>query len=141
MNSMNENQNQDNQTNQTNDSHCLIDIDLPDIEILTIQREENGDYIIHVKSTLCGTNCRKCGQHTTKYRKTGRLIKLRELPIFGSNVFIQIKPIFYHCQRCHANTVQKVEWYKTRSPNTLRFEEHILLQLVNSTVQDVAKKE
>ncbi len=36
---------------------------------------------------------------------------------------------------------QKVEWYKERSPNTLRFEEYILRQLINSTVQDVAQKE
>ena len=47
----------------------------------------------------------------------------------------------YKCSRCNTTTAQKVPWYKERSPNTLRFEEHILLQLINSTVQDVAKKE
>ena len=127
--------------NKNKNTDFFINIDLPDVEIIDFERQEDGDYMISVQSTLCGTNCRKCGQYTTEYRKTGREIKLRDLPLFGAKVFIKIRSIFYKCKRCNTNTVQKVEWYKTRSPNTLRFEEHILGHLINSTIQDVAKKE
>lgn len=63
------------------------------------------------------------------------------LPICGNPVFIKLNPVQYKCKCCKLINTQKVEWYLQRSPNTLRYENHILRQLVNSTISDVSIKE
>jgi transposase len=57
--------------------------------------------------------------------------------------FIRIRPVRYQCTDCNGNptTTQKLPWYDERSPHTRAYEEHILLELINNTVEDVSIKE
>jgi transposase len=38
-------------------------------------------------------------------------------------------------------TTQKLDWYEIKSPHTKAYDRHLMLQLVNSTVEDVRRKE
>ncbi len=59
------------------------------------------------------------------------------------------RPIFslrlprFQCQECREKptTTQQVPWHERRSPNTIAFEKHILLELMGSTVEEVALRE
>ncbi|MGB0385206.1 MAG: hypothetical protein ACPGWR_10315 [Ardenticatenaceae bacterium] len=131
---MNDKQNQ-------NETQFMIDLKLPNVSIIGVKINEDRAYNISVRSTFIGTKCRICEKYITKFHANEREISLRDLPVFGNQVFIKICPKRYKCDDCNTTTTQQLEWYYQRSPNTKRFEEHILLQMINSTIQDVAKKE
>ncbi len=61
----------------------------------------------------------------------------------GRYVYIRIRPARYQCTHCKGNptTTQKLTWYEPRSPHTIAYEEHVLRELVHSTVLDVSIKE
>ena len=72
-----------------------------------------------------------------------REITSRHLPILGRKTYIRLRPVRYQCLYCHGNptTTQQLSWYTPKSTYTKVYEAHILLKLVNSTVQDVCMKE
>ncbi|MEA3281700.1 MAG: ISL3 family transposase [Euryarchaeota archaeon] len=59
------------------------------------------------------------------------------------NTYIYIRPARYQCTHCNGNpvTTQTLNWYDPRSPHTKTYEGHVLLEMVNSTVEDVSIKE
>ena len=120
-----------------------ISLDIPGIEIEKIEITENGDKIITVVSTVEGTRCHKCGREIIKPYGYGRPIKLRHLSILGMKTYIRIRPARYQCTHCADKpvTTQTLNWYYPRSPHTKAYEEHIMLEMVNSTVVDVSIKE
>ncbi|HJH25776.1 MAG TPA: ISL3 family transposase [Methanophagales archaeon] len=120
-----------------------IPLDIPDIEIENIEINKEGDIIITVRSTVKGTRCHKCGRGITKLHCHDREITLRHLSILGRKVYIRIRPARYQCTHCSGNptTTQKLQWYEPRSPHTIAYEEHVLRELVGSTVSDVCIKE
>lgn len=120
-----------------------IPLDIPDVNVLKVETNEAGDVIITVESTQEGTRCGKCGREIGKFHGHDEEIQLRHLSILGRKVYIQIRPKRYQCRDCEGEptTTQRVAWYDPRSPHTKAYEEHVLLQLVNSTVQDVSIKE
>nr|QNO42541.1 hypothetical protein MMHALIEK_00016 [Methanosarcinales archaeon ANME-2c ERB4] len=118
-------------------------LDTPNTEIESIEVNEENDVIITVRSTIDVTRCRKCGRKINKLHGHDEAILLRHLPILGRKTYIRIRPARYRCTHCEGKptTTQKLHWYKERSSCTIAYEEHILLQLVNSTVSDVSIKE
>jgi transposase len=120
-----------------------IPLDLPDIEILDIKQNKRGDYLITIESTLDSTACRQCGRKLTQCIGHDRTINLRHLSILGHAVYLRLRPKRFKCPYCsdEPTTTQHLSWYQPKSPHTKAYEEHMLLQLVNSTLQDVALKE
>ena len=125
-------------------AEITISLDIPDVEIMDIEINiEKSIIIITVKSTVEGSRCYKCGRKINKPHGHDREIKLRHLSILGMETYICIRPARYQCTHCKdkPTTTQKLQWYNQRSPCTIAFEEHILLQLTHSTVEDVSIKE
>jgi transposase len=118
-------------------------LDIPDIEVIGIERTKNGDYYISVQSTQKGTICRKCGKLIDNFHGYDKEIVLRHLPILDNKVYIKIKPVRYRCSYCQdkPTTTQTLSWYTPRSSYTNAYEEYILRCLINSTVEDVSIKE
>ncbi len=122
--------------------HFEISLDIPDVTIEHVEITEQA-IIITVKSTIKGGICRKCGKTTSKFHGHGDEMTLRHLPILGKKTCIRIRPVRYQCLHCKSRptTTQKLPWYVQRSPHTKAYDEHILLSLINSTVEDVSLKE
>ena len=120
-----------------------IPLDIPDVEIENVEITKNGDMIITAVSTVVGTRCHKCGREIIKPYGYGRPIELRHLSILGMNTYIRIRPARYQCTHCAGKpvTTQTLNWYDPRRPHTKAYEEHIMLEMVNSTVVDVSIKE
>lgn len=133
-------------SNQPSDSATVqitLPLGIPDVKVLGVETNESGDIVITVESTIEGTKCRKCGQVITKFHGHDEPITLRHLPILGRRTYLKLRPKRYRCLNCEnePTTTQKLEWYTPNSPNTRAFERHLLLQLVNSTIEDVSIKE
>jgi transposase len=120
-----------------------IPLDLPDIEILDLKQNKRGDYLITVESSLASTHCRQCGRKITECISHDRPITLRHLSILGHAVYLRLRPKRFKCPYCSdkPTTTQQLSWYQGGSPHTKAYEERLLLQLVNSTIQDVSLKE
>jgi transposase len=119
---------------------------IADIKIEDIVINRKGEMIITVETTKKGTCCHRCGGKADIPCGHGREILLRHLPVFSRKCYIRIIPVRYECTHCKGNkgraltTTQKLSWYEPRSPHTKAYEEHVLLELVNSTVEDVSIK-
>jgi len=120
-----------------------LPLDIPAVTIQTVETERPGDFVLTVKSTVEGTSCHTCGKKIIKVYGYDREITLRHLPILGRKTYIRLRPVRYQCPYCHGNptTTQQLSWYTPKSTYTKVYEAHILLKLVNSTVQDVCMKE
>lgn len=118
-------------------------LDIPNVVVLKTAMTQRGDYIITVESTQTSTACRKCGREISKFYGYGKEIELRHLPILGRRVYLRLRPKRYECPYCddHPTTTQTLEWYEAKSPHTRAYDQHLLLQLVNSTLTDVSRKE
>lgn len=120
-----------------------IPLDLPDVRVLKTELSKQGELIITVESTLTTTNCQHCGRLLTKEHAVDDPILLRHLPILGHPVYIRIRPKRFRCPDCdnHPTTTQRLSWYEPRALHTIPYERHLLMLLVNSTVEDVVRKE
>jgi transposase len=120
-----------------------IPLDLPDVEVVDIKLNKRGEYIVTIESTLDSTHCHQCGRKITKCIGHDRAITLRHLSILGHPVYIRLRPKRFQCPYCakKSTSTQQLSWHQPNSPHTKAYEEHVLLQLVNSTIQDVAIKE
>jgi len=119
-----------------------IPLGIPDVDVLKVEQNERGDYIVTVKSTQIGTICQRCGRKITKSHGHGRWIQLRHLSILGRRVYIRLRPKQYKCPHCDDKiTTQKLDWYEPKSPHTKVYDQHLMVQLTNSTVEDVSRKE
>ena len=120
-----------------------ISLDIPNLTLDHMETTTQGHRIITVRSTVLGTDCHQCGQEITKIYGNDRDIVLRHLPILGRKTFIRLHPVRYQCQSCRWNptTTQRSFWYTSRCSCTKAFENHIMLQFINSTVKDICIKE
>ena len=124
-------------------AQITIPLGLPDVRVLAVEVNRQGDYIITVESTLEQARCRKCGRTITKFHGHDRWLTLRHLPVLGHQVYIRLRPKRYQCPHCpgQPTSTQELAWHEPNSPHTKAYEQHVLLVLVNATVQDVSIKE
>jgi transposase len=117
-------------------------LNIPNLVVLSVRENHQGDYIITVESTLHGTTCQHCGRELTQLHGHGRWIRLRHLPVLGRRVYLRLRPKQYVCPHCGDKiTTQQLDWYARKSPHTKAYDEYLLRVLVNSTVEDVSRKE
>lgn len=117
-------------------------LDIPDVKVNSVHQNEHGDYIITVESTQGYAICQHCGRQTTKFHGYSGWIQLRHLPILGHRVYIRLRPKRYVCLYCAGKTTtQELGWYDAKSPHTKAYDQYLVVQLINSTVQDVSRKE
>lgn len=120
-----------------------IPLEIPDVQVLKSEINKAGELIITVESTKMVTVCSRCGKIIRKFHGYDDWVKLRYLPVFGHPTYLRYRPKRYRCEYCDGQptTSQRLDWHEANSPNTFAYELHILLQLVNATVEDVAVKE
>lgn len=124
-------------------AQITIPLDIPDVRVLQTSVNARGEIIITIESTKAGTQCRKCGKWIAKLHGRDEWVLIRHLPAFGRPSYLRYRPNRYQCQDCeaHPTTTQRLEWHDANSPHSFSYDNHILMQLVNSTVEDVSLKE
>lgn len=120
-----------------------LPLDLPDVEVRSTTVTKERTLLIEVESTLTTTTCRRCGQEISQFHGYDRPLTLHHLPVLGMPVFIRIRPKRFHCPFCddHPTTTQRLSRYEPNATATTAFVKHLLIELVQSTIADVAMKE
>jgi len=116
---------------------------LTDIAIDRIEITNDGVLKIHLHSTQEGASCRLCGKLITESHGLGQERRLRHLSIFGYDTEIIIQPKRFRGCDCHDHptTTQCLDWYDPRSQFTRAFEKAMMRALINSTLEDVSRRE
>lgn len=124
-------------------SDVTIPLGIPNVRVLNTEINERGEVIITIESTKNGTSCRWCGHRITKSHGYDQWVQVRHLPVFGRPTYLRYRPKRYRCDHCEnqPTTTEHLEWSEKNSPHTCAYDEHILLQLINSTIEDVRIKE
>jgi transposase len=120
-----------------------VPLNIPDVCIVQTEINAKGDLIITLESTKHGVPCRLCGQWLKKVHGLDAWLTVRHLPVFGRPTYLRYRPKRYQCQVCagHPTTTERLDWQAANSSHTVAYDNHLLLQLVNSTVEDVSHKE
>jgi len=117
-------------------------INLQDSKVIDVRLDKH-DVIITIETIESSVACRLCGKWLTKHHGSDQERKLRHLPILGKRTYIIYKPHRYICEKCDNNptTTATPSWHKRDSYYTIDYENHVLMELINSTVVDVSIKE
>ena len=120
-----------------------IPIDIPQVEVIDTEITPKNELLIRVESTQETTACGICKRQIGCTYGHGQEIRLRHLSVLGLETYIVIRPKRGQCLAClhEPTTTQLVSWYQQRSPHTKAYDEYLLKQLINSTIEDVSLKE
>jgi transposase len=124
-------------------AQVTVPLDIPDVRVLKTEINLRGELIITIESTKPGTTCHRCGRWIDKFHGHDDWVSVRHLPVFGRPTYLRYRPRRYQCLECeeHPTTTQRLDWQDANSPHTFAYDEHLLLQLVGSTIEDVSLKE
>ena len=124
-------------------AQVIIPLDIPDVQVLQTEINAHGELIITIESTKGWAKCRQCGRKIEKFHGHDQWVTIRYLPVFGRRTYLRYRPKRYECGHCEdkPTTTQQVEWHDPRSPHAVVYDDHVLLQLVNATLEDVRRKE
>jgi transposase len=120
-----------------------IPLDIPSLEIITQSYDNKRKIILTVESNNTETTCHKCGKPATKRYGHSAPIEIRHLPVLDTPVYLRIKPVRYQCEHCdgHPITTEKYDWCDQKTGITKGLENYLIRRLINSTIEDVSKKE
>jgi transposase len=118
-----------------------VPFDIEDVEVISTQTNAVGQFIITVKSTIEGTNCHNCGRDIKTLYDHGDARTVRHFDVFGLETYLRFFPKRYECPYCGKTTTQQLQWCEPRCHHTIAYQNHVLLQLINSTISDVSIKE
>lgn len=124
-------------------SELKIPFDLADVEVIRSEVTGDGKLLICVESQIATTECGLCHQTIRCNAGHGQELRLRHLPVLDLETYVVLRPKRAKCPHCwpEAKTTQVLPWYEPRSPHTKAYDEYLLKQLVNSTIEDVSLKE
>jgi transposase len=116
-------------------------LNIPGIRVLGVKYDEHK-IECQIESTQGYSMCHKCGQKATEFHEHAQELELRHLPLCGRQVMLRLRPKRYRCLYCEGavTTTERAEWYDAKAGCTKAYAEFLLLELVNGTLQDVAKK-
>jgi transposase len=120
-----------------------VEVDLPEAKVIKTEKDKYGDLLITVETTEDHVHCRICKKKIYKRHGDDRERKLKHLPTFGTHTYIIYSPHRYICENCKDNptTTATPSWHSQNGFHTTDYENHLLMELVNSTIVDVSIKE
>jgi transposase len=120
-----------------------VPLNIPDVRVIRSEMNKQGELIITIESTKKGTTCRRCGHWIDKFHGHDDWVTVRHLPVFGRPSYLRYRPKRYQCRACegHPTTTERLDWHDANSPHTFALDDHLLLQLVGTTIEDVSIKE
>jgi transposase len=116
-------------------------LNIPGIRVLSVKYDEDK-IECQIESTQGYSMCHKCGQRATEFHEHEKELELCHLPLCGRQVILRLRPKRYRCCYCEGavTTTERADGYDAKAGCTKAYAEFLLLELVNGTLQDVAKK-
>ena len=118
------------------DFHLDRLLNLPNVSVFTCQHQQ--DFIILKLDLLNeGTTCPHCQNYTEHIHQT-RPILVRDLPICGQGVYLNVPRRQFYCSHCKKYPTERLEFLEMKRNFTKRYEEYIYEQVKEMTVEQVS---
>ena len=85
-------------------------------------------------------NCPHCGT-TVKHINQVEFVLIRDLPVFGKPVYLQVPRRQFHCLCCHKFSTERLEFVTWRHRHTRRYEQAIYEQVKQSSMEAISRAE
>lgn len=124
-------------------AQITIPLGIPDVRVLKTESNRKGEIIITVESAKKEIRCRWCGRQIRKVHGYEKWVTVRHMSVFGQATYLRYRPKRYRCEECEKKptTTERLDWHESNSPHTRQYDEHLLLQLIHTTIEDVRIKE
>lgn len=121
----------------------VIPLNIAGVNVVGQSTDENGNPIIHVESAQEGCECPSCNRTIYHFHGYRNERIFRHTSIFGMKSYVKVRLKRFKCPYCDESptVTQPLTFCHERSQFTIDYENHVLLQMINSTVSDVAIKE
>lgn len=114
-------------------------INLPKVRVRNICKESTETFLI-LECTEEEVVCPHCGEKTDELNQTRTKI-VRDLPIAGQIVYLQIPKRQFYCKNCQRYFTEELGFAKGGRRFTNRYEEYIYERVKVSSVEQVRKEE
>ena len=119
-----------------------VQLTFPELKINKVE-EADSAITIFAETQEAGVNCYACGQWTDRFHGYDDKRYVQHLSVMGQALTICYHPRRYRCITCgicDVTTTATPLWHYVKSSFTYEFEVQLLVELINSTVSDVAIK-
>ncbi len=119
-----------------------VNLAFPELKINKVE-ETDLAITIFADTQEAGVNCQACGQWLDRFHGHDDERYVQHLPIMGKSFTLCYRPRRYLCTTCDIfgiTTTATALWHYVKSSFTYEFEIQLLVELINSTVSDVAIK-
>ncbi len=72
-------------------------LDLPNVEVVSVEKHAPSGWTITVESTLLGSRCRQGGRRIEEFQGHDTWVEIQHRPILDQPVFIRYRPKRYRC--------------------------------------------
>jgi len=93
-------------------SQISLPLDIKSLEVVSQHIDNEDNIVFEVKSKNDHSTCHKCGKPATKQNGRASIRRIRHLPIFDQQVYLEIVPVRYICENCddHPTTTEQYDW-------------------------------
>ncbi len=103
-------------------------------------REVDGKAILKLRCLNESIQCPHCGVTLEKINQTEEML-VRDLPVFGKPVYLQVPRRQFHCLSCQKFCTERLEFVSPKHHHTKRYEQSIYEQVKQSSLEEVSRVE
>lgn len=114
-------------------------LNLPGITIEGLTQVE-GYVCLQLQILASGIDCPHCQNFTQELHQSNSLL-IRDLPTFGSPVYLKVPRRKFYCRKCQRYSTEKLEFVDWRRSHTQRYESSIYQRVQSSSVEQISREE
>lgn len=103
-------------------------------------REVDGTALLKLKCLNETIQCPHCGATLERINQT-EVVLVRDLPVFGKPVYLQVPHRQFHCLSCQKFCTESFDFVSWRHHYTQRYERAIYQQVNQSSLEEVSRVE
>ena len=101
--------------------------------------EVDGAVFLKLKCLNETISCQHCGE-TVERINQAEVVLIRDLPVFGKPVYLQVPRRQFHCLSCQRFCTERLEFVAWRHHQTQRYEQAIYEQVKQSSLERMSEK-
>ena len=121
------------------DLHLAHLFSFPNTAIETCQYRENS---VVIKVTLLNTGiyCPHCNKFT-EYINQNKQILVRDLPGFGTKVYLEVPRRQFKCSNCRSYFTENLDYIHAKRRHSIRYEQYVYKRVATKNIEQVCREE
>lgn len=121
------------------DFHLDRLLGLPNVTVESYA-EKSDDVYLNLRLLNEGINCPHCQNYTEDMHQNRPTI-IRDLPICGRRVYLQVPRRQFKCSHCEKSSTEPLDFLKPYRRHTQRYEEYIYQRVTATNIEQVGREE